>query len=282
MRGGRKEGLDLVVKIFRSSLLLCSALLCSALLCSPVCGWRLLICSRQVSSGEQRVLPPLCPPEVERERSHLSERTRGRTGGGQGKDRGLVEWADNGDKHHILFNTKQHHNIQSASSDLVHYILKYILYFQYEIIKYFPGSHSVFWQSGRQEREEREIPAGWRCLYISLLCRAALVPPERERIYLALLSLSSSLSSPHIHTVPCRCVYACSDLLCQGKKTQHLVLFLTCHVGHEWHNKPISPWLHQCCQDCKNPPTKYRNISVKRFIRKINLIVRFSKYFHSS
>ena len=280
MRGGRKERLDLVVKIFRSSLL-CS----SALLCSPVCGagyW--FVPARWALESRES-----CRRSVRqrwRERDLTSQRG---PGGGQGEDRGRTGgwWSGQIMVINIIFysiqnNITSHLNIQSASSDLVNYILKYILYFQYEIIKYFPGSHSVFWLFGRQEREEREIPAGWRCLYISLLCRAALVPPERERIYLALLSLSSSLWSPHIHTVPCRCVYACSDLLCQGKKTQHLVLFLACHVGHEWHNKPISPWLHQCCQDCKNPPTKYRNISVKRFIRKINLIVRFSKYFHSS
>ena len=125
-----------------------------------------------------------------------------------------------------------------------------------------------------------------RCLYFSLLMlgRAGSRPssqPARERIYLALLcspSSSWSLSHPHIHTVPCRCVYACSDLLCQGKERRYL-FFKTCHDGHEWHNKPISHWLHQCCQDCKNRPTKYRNISVKRFIKKIHLIVWFSKYF---
>ena len=39
----------------------------------------------------------------------------------------------------------------------------------------------------------------------------SLPPPLRERTYLAPAPRS------HIHTVPCRCVYACSLLLCQGE-----------------------------------------------------------------
>ena len=47
-------------------------------------------------------------------------------GGGQGEARGLVWWADNADKHHILFTTK-HLYITSQwtifkSSDLVNYL----------------------------------------------------------------------------------------------------------------------------------------------------------------
>ena len=91
----------------------------SLLSSSPVCGCRLLISSRQVSpespeSPESRaespaLLPPVCPPELrERERSHLSEMARG--------DQGVAWWPDNGDKHHILFNTKQHHGSTSRTT----------------------------------------------------------------------------------------------------------------------------------------------------------------------
>ena len=49
----------------------------------------------------------------------------------------------------------------------------------------------------------------------------SLSPPEREFTFLSALPPPHPHPPPshisHIHTVPCRCVYACSDLLCQGK-----------------------------------------------------------------
>ena len=72
----------------------------------------------------------------------------------------------------------------------------------------------------------------------------------RERTYLAPALIS------HIHTVPCRCVYACSLLLCQGE-FPHFLYSIKPTMRLEWHNKPISHWLHQCCQDWRTNQLKY-------------------------
>ena len=215
--------------------------LLSYLLLSSV--WlQVLICSRQVSSESpesreswepwescrrfvrQRWREGERDRERERERCHLWDESRGRTGGWRAGQ--IMVW----DKHHILFkHTKQRHTLTSSSNlpDLIR-LKKYILKYFLNIVNIYL---SPMWSWLTTPWEMRLIPAGWKCPYISLPGRAGSSSQparerERERCYLALLSLllPPPLTSSYPHR-PCRCVYACSDLLCQGKERRHL-LFL--------------------------------------------------------